>query len=123
MIVYGDARNPERWPERAWITPVVLKTVKLTLRRHREMDRFGFGAEVDVVAACGIAFFQWRTSRTGAEKRHPGTVPHAGVGTKIWREVATAPPEGAPVEEVLSVSPGAVRTAHPESAFLKEGGE
>ncbi|MGS2648895.1 beta-galactosidase [Streptosporangium sp. LJ11] len=122
MIVYGGARNPERWPERAWITPVVLKTINLMLRRHREMDRFGFGAEVDVVAADATTFFQWRTSRAGAEKWHSGTVPHAGVGTKIWREVATAPPEGAPVEGVLSVSPGAVRTAHPESAFLEEGG-
>ncbi|MEU4536536.1 beta-galactosidase [Streptosporangium sp. NPDC023825] len=120
MIVYGGARNPERRPERAWITAVVPKTIDLTLRRHREMDRFGFGAEVDVVAAGGITFFQWRTSRAGAEKRHSGTVP-AGVGTRIWREVATAPPEGAPVEGVLSVSPGAVRTARLESAFLKGG--
>src|SRR5690606_12273905 len=37
--------------------------------------------------ADAIMFFQWRASRAGAEKWHSGMVPHAGTGTKIWREV------------------------------------
>jgi beta-galactosidase len=37
--------------------------------------------------ADGIAFFQWRASRAGAEKYHSGLVPHAGTDTKIWRDV------------------------------------
>ena len=37
--------------------------------------------------ADGILFFQWRASRSGAEKYHSGMVPHAGRETKVWREV------------------------------------
>ncbi|SDL70446.1 beta-galactosidase [Nonomuraea jiangxiensis] len=37
--------------------------------------------------ADGIMFFQWRASRAGAEKWHSAMLPHAGTGTKIWREV------------------------------------
>jgi beta-galactosidase len=37
--------------------------------------------------ADGVCFFQWRSSRAGAEKFHSGLVPHAGTDTKIWREV------------------------------------
>ncbi|WP_235854389.1 beta-galactosidase [Nonomuraea aridisoli] len=37
--------------------------------------------------ADGIMFFQWRASRAGAEKWHSAMVPHAGTGTKVWREV------------------------------------
>ncbi|NDL55738.1 beta-galactosidase [Phytoactinopolyspora mesophila] len=34
-----------------------------------------------------IAFFQWRASRRGAEKFHSAMLPHAGTGSRIWREV------------------------------------
>jgi beta-galactosidase len=34
-----------------------------------------------------IAFFQWRASRHGAEKFHSAMLPHAGTGTRVWREV------------------------------------
>jgi len=37
--------------------------------------------------ADGIMFFQWRASRGGAEKFHSGLVPHAGIDSKVWREV------------------------------------
>ena len=37
--------------------------------------------------ADGALFFQWRASRAGAEKYHSALVPHAGTGTKIWRDV------------------------------------
>jgi beta-galactosidase len=35
----------------------------------------------------GVAFFQWRASRAGAEKHHSGLVPHAGTDSRTWREV------------------------------------
>ncbi len=37
--------------------------------------------------ADGVLFFQWRASRAGAEKFHSALVPHAGIDTKIFREV------------------------------------
>ncbi|HYN95920.1 MAG TPA: beta-galactosidase [Pilimelia sp.] len=36
----------------------------------------------------GAMFFQWRASRAGAEKWHSAMVPHAGVESKVGREVA-----------------------------------
>lgn len=32
-------------------------------------------------------FFQWRQSRSGAEKFHSAMIPHAGTDSRIWREV------------------------------------
>lgn len=37
--------------------------------------------------ADGVCFFQWRASQAGAEQWHSAMVPHAGTGTKVWREV------------------------------------
>ncbi|WP_345800545.1 beta-galactosidase [Microbacterium sp. AZCO] len=37
--------------------------------------------------ADGIMFFQWRQSRAGSEKFHSAMLPHAGTGTRVWREV------------------------------------
>ncbi|MCA2211887.1 beta-galactosidase [Jidongwangia harbinensis] len=37
--------------------------------------------------ADGVMFFQWRASRSGAEKFHSAMLPHGGTGTRIWREV------------------------------------
>ena len=37
--------------------------------------------------AGGILFFQWRQSRSGAEKFHSAMLPHAGTRTRTWREV------------------------------------
>jgi beta-galactosidase len=37
--------------------------------------------------ADALGFFQWRASRAGSEKFHSGLVPHAGTGTRLWREV------------------------------------
>lgn len=37
--------------------------------------------------ADGILFFQWRASRSGAEKFHSAMIPHAGTGSRVWREV------------------------------------
>ncbi|MCX4698724.1 beta-galactosidase [Streptomyces sp. NBC_01373] len=35
----------------------------------------------------GALFFQWRQSRSGAEKFHSSMLPHGGTGTRVWREV------------------------------------
>jgi beta-galactosidase len=37
--------------------------------------------------ADAILFFQWRASRSGAEKFHSAMLPHAGTDSRIWREV------------------------------------
>lgn len=37
--------------------------------------------------ADAVMFFQFRASRYGAEKFHSAMLPHAGTGTRIWREV------------------------------------
>lgn len=37
--------------------------------------------------ADAVGYFQWRASRAGAEKFHSALVPHAGTGTKVWRDV------------------------------------
>jgi beta-galactosidase len=37
--------------------------------------------------ADGINFFQWRQSRSGAEKFHTAMLPHTGTDTRIWRSV------------------------------------
>ena len=37
--------------------------------------------------ADAILFFQWRASRSGAEKFHSAMVPHAGTQSRVWREV------------------------------------
>ncbi|MDQ1053535.1 beta-galactosidase [Arthrobacter sp. SORGH_AS 212] len=37
--------------------------------------------------ADAVMFFQFRASRFGAEKFHSAMLPHAGTGTRIWREV------------------------------------
>lgn len=37
--------------------------------------------------ANGVLFFQWRQSRAGSEKFHSAMLPHAGTGSRTWREV------------------------------------
>lgn len=37
--------------------------------------------------ADAILFFQWRASRSGAEKFHSAMIPHAGTSSRVWREV------------------------------------
>ncbi|PKQ25372.1 MAG: beta-galactosidase [Actinobacteria bacterium HGW-Actinobacteria-4] len=37
--------------------------------------------------ADAILFFQWRASRSGAEKFHSAMIPHAGTNSRVWREV------------------------------------
>ncbi|AYF97809.1 beta-galactosidase [Protaetiibacter intestinalis] len=37
--------------------------------------------------ADAVLFFQWRASRSGAEKFHSAMIPHAGTDSRLWREV------------------------------------
>ncbi len=37
--------------------------------------------------ADAVLFFQWRASRSGAEKFHSAMLPHAGTRSRVWREV------------------------------------
>lgn len=47
---------------------------------RNSLAHFGRGAD-------GIMFFQWRASRSGAEKFHSAMIPHAGTTSRVWREV------------------------------------
>lgn len=47
---------------------------------RNSLSHFGRGAD-------GILFFQWRASRSGAEKFHSAMLPHAGTTSRVWREV------------------------------------
>ncbi|MFI5681299.1 beta-galactosidase [Streptomyces cellulosae] len=37
--------------------------------------------------ADGIAFFQWRAAKAGAEQWHSAMLPHAGTDSQIWRDI------------------------------------
>jgi len=50
--------------------------------------------------ADGIMFFQWRASRSGSEKYHSAMLPHAGTGTRIWRDVVALGKELADLSRV-----------------------
>ncbi|MCF6470871.1 beta-galactosidase [Nonomuraea sp. MG754425] len=49
----------------------------------------------------GICFFQWRAARAGAERFHSAMLPHAGAGSRKFREVAALGAELASCSEVL----------------------
>src|SRR6266511_1997462 len=76
----------------------------------KPLDYWAWAREVDVVAldsyqavargADAVMFFQWRASRAGAEKWHSGMVPHAGTGSRTWREVVQLGGELARLGEV-----------------------
>ncbi|WP_084105647.1 beta-galactosidase [Demequina sp. NBRC 110056] len=48
--------------------------------RRNALSHLGRGADA-------IMFFQWRASRSGAEKFHSAMVPHAGTESRVFREV------------------------------------
>lgn len=48
--------------------------------RRNSLAHLGRGADA-------ILFFQWRASRSGAEKFHSAMLPHAGTESRVWREV------------------------------------
>ncbi|NYD67599.1 beta-galactosidase [Agromyces atrinae] len=71
---------------------------------RNSLSHFARGADA-------IMFFQFRASRFGAEKFHSAMLPHAGTGTRIWREVeelgsalgALGPVRGSRVEASVAV--------------------
>ncbi len=50
--------------------------------------------------ADAIMFFQWRASRSGAEKFHSAMLPHSGTSSRVWREVVALGADLAAVSEV-----------------------
>ncbi|HLO32202.1 MAG TPA: beta-galactosidase [Anaerolineales bacterium] len=52
--------------------------------------------------ADGIMFFQWRASLAGAEKFHSGMLPHAGTGSRVWREIKGLGAELRKIDELRS---------------------
>lgn len=50
--------------------------------------------------ADAILFFQWRASRSGAEKFHSAMLPHAGAHSRVFREVAALGSDLAALAEV-----------------------
>lgn len=59
---------------------------------RNSMQHFARGAD-------GIMFFQWRASRSGAEKFHSAMVPHGGAGTRVFQETAALGAELAAIAE------------------------
>ncbi|MFG1670869.1 beta-galactosidase [Streptomyces sp. Y7] len=57
--------------------------------------------------ADGIAYFQWRAARAGAEQWHSAMLPHAGTDSRIWRDVVRL---GADLKALAEVR-GSVGTA------------
>jgi beta-galactosidase len=55
-------------------------------KRPGQMRLFSYQAVAR--GADGVLYFQWRASRAGAEKFHSGMVPHGGIDTRTFREVA-----------------------------------
>jgi beta-galactosidase len=60
--------------------------------------------------ADGIAYFQWRAAKAGAEQWHSSMLPHAGTDSVIWRDVVRL---GADLKALAEVrgSTGTARTA------------
>jgi beta-galactosidase len=59
---------------------------------RNSMQHFARGSD-------GIMFFQWRASRSGAEKFHSAMVPHGGAGTRVFRETVSLGAELAAVAD------------------------
>jgi beta-galactosidase len=72
---------------------------------RNSMSHFARGAD-------GILFFQWRASRSGAEKFHSAMVPHAGEDSEIFRETAALG------ERLASLAPTLASTVSAKVAIL-----
>jgi beta-galactosidase len=49
----------------------------------------------------GLMFFQWRASLSGSEKFHSAMLPHAGVESRVWREIGALGQEVARLDGLL----------------------
>lgn len=61
--------------------------------------------------SAGAMFFQWRAARAGAEKFHSAMLPHAGVDTARWREVAALGEDVARLGVLAQSAPAAASVA------------
>ena len=61
---------------------------------RNSLSHFGRGADA-------VMFFQWRASRSGAEKFHSAMLPHAGTGSRVWKEVVALGKELAATPEAV----------------------
>ncbi|MFV0632505.1 beta-galactosidase [Demequina sp.] len=61
--------------------------------RRNALTHVGRGADA-------IMFFQWRASRSGAEKFHSAMIPHAGTNSRVFREVTEL---GAHLKDIAEV--------------------
>lgn len=61
--------------------------------------------------SAGAMYFQWRAARAGAEKFHSAMLPHAGVDTARWREVAALGADVAKLGVLARSTPPAARVA------------
>ncbi|MFE7275771.1 beta-galactosidase [Streptomyces sp. NPDC057623] len=57
--------------------------------------------------ADGIAYFQWRAAKAGAEQWHSAMLPHAGTDSQIWRDVVRL---GADLDALAEVRGSTVAT-------------
>ncbi len=62
--------------------------------------------------ADAVLSFQWRAAATGAEKFHSGMLPHAGTGSRVWREVVRLG------TDLRRLAPVAGQPVHAEAALL-----
>ncbi|MDN4474818.1 beta-galactosidase [Demequina sp. SYSU T00192] len=67
--------------------------------RRNALTHLGRGADA-------IMFFQWRASRSGAEKFHSAMLPHAGASSRVFREVVEL---GGHLQDAAAVRGSAVR--------------
>lgn len=67
-------------------------------KRPGEMARNSFSHFAR--GADAVLFFQWRASRSGAEKFHSAMLPHTGTESRVWREVVSLGEQLGKLEEV-----------------------
>jgi beta-galactosidase len=72
--------------------------------------------------ADAVMFFQWRQSTAGAERYHSAMLPHAGTGTRTWKEVVALGDRLAALPALPSAEPARVAVVFDwESWWTVEG--
>lgn len=116
---YPDTYEPD-WMVRAGIACDLIRSVgarrpwilmeqaasQVSWRQRNTNKRPGIMRQCSLQAvargADGIMFFQWRQSKAGAEKHHSGMLPHAGIESRLWREVKALGNELPKLNDLLS---------------------
>jgi beta-galactosidase len=79
-------RGGQPWILMEQVTSQVQWRARNPLKRPGQMRLLSYQAVAR--GADGVMFFQWRAALAGAEKFHGAMLPHGGIDTRIWREVA-----------------------------------